>query len=65
MERTYGSDDWNRLAPDDSGLLNVRGHRIPYVTMGNEPESTDPHVLALRYGRALDAAYALQTDPRR
>lgn len=59
MERTYGSDDWSLLAPGESGLLDVRGHGIPYVTMGNEPESTDPRVLGPRYGRALDLAFAL------
>ncbi len=59
MERTYGADDWSRLATGESGLLDVRGHRIPYVTMGNEPESTDPRVLGPRYERALDLAFAL------
>ncbi|MDD5264574.1 MAG: hypothetical protein PHU43_07030 [Candidatus Bipolaricaulis sp.] len=60
MERTYGVDDWSRLAPDASGLLDVRGHRIPYVTMGNEPESTDPRVLGTRYAHALGLAFALR-----
>ncbi|MCX6094491.1 MAG: hypothetical protein NTY63_06705 [Candidatus Bipolaricaulota bacterium] len=59
MERTYGADDWTRLAPHESGLLDVRGLRIPYVTMGNEPESTDPRVLGPRYGRALGLLFAL------
>ncbi|MEN6369541.1 MAG: hypothetical protein ABFD77_07590 [Thermotogota bacterium] len=59
MERTYGTDDWARFAPGESGLLEVRGHRIPYVTMGNEPESTDPRILGPRYGRALDLVFAL------
>ena len=59
MERTYGSDDWSRLAPEESGLLLVRHHRIPYVTMDNEPESTDARVLGPRYARALNAVYAL------
>jgi hypothetical protein len=37
----------------------VRDHRIPYVTMENEPESTDSRVLGPRYARALDVVYAL------
>lgn len=59
MERTYGSDDWARLAPEECGWLETRGRRIPYATMGNEPESTDPGILGPRYSRALDLVFTL------
>jgi hypothetical protein len=50
----FQSNDWQELtrgAPD--GWLDVSGVRIPFVSMNNEPESTDPAVLRERYGRAL------------
>ena len=60
MERTYGSDDWKALTEDVlSGFLTVQGHRIPFATMGNEPESTDPAVLRARYHDALAPLYDL------
>ncbi|MGD9675867.1 MAG: hypothetical protein AB7V19_04190 [Candidatus Bipolaricaulia bacterium] len=64
MERTYGTDDWARLAAAGSGLLPVRGHRIPYVTMTNEPESVDVEVLGHRYESALHVLHALRTRQR-
>ncbi|MDD4903019.1 MAG: hypothetical protein PHX77_00785 [Candidatus Bipolaricaulis sp.] len=67
MERTYGTDDWARRAPAGSGLLPVRNHRIPYLTMANEPESADVEVLGSRYESALNALHALwaRRRPRR
>lgn len=59
MERIYGTDDWSKLATEPQGTLEVKGIRIPYVTMLNEPESTDPDVLDARYRDALDRLYAL------
>ena len=32
-----------------NGFLPVHGMQIPFVTMGNEPESTDPAVLEPRF----------------
>ena len=31
----------DRLAPDPDGFLEVRGHRVPYAVLANEPEVTD------------------------
>ena len=58
MERTYGTDDWEAIAGPSHGEIEVRGRRVPYATMGNEPESTDPVVLAERYAAALNPLHA-------
>lgn len=56
MERTYGEDDWGELTNGKpSGYIHVRGITVPFATMFNEPESTDPRVLDRRYGYSLTA----------
>jgi len=57
MERTYGADDWARIAGDAQGTIEIRGVSIPYATMGNEPEFTDPIALGERYASALRPLY--------
>ncbi len=57
MERTYGVDDWGSIASEPHGEIDVRGIRVPYATMHNEPESIDPAVLGERYARALGPLY--------
>jgi hypothetical protein len=50
----FRENDWAALtggAPD--GRLDLAGVRVPFVSMPNEPESTDPAVLGDRYARAL------------
>jgi len=50
----FRDNDWARLtagAPD--GWLDLAGSRVPFVSMNNEPESTDPTVLRGRYAAAL------------
>lgn len=58
MQKTYGTDDWFDIAPDPVGVLDIRGVRVPYATMPNEPESKDPAVLGPRYRQALDSLFA-------
>ena len=59
MERTYGQDDWGTLAHEPSGTLPVHGIDLPYATLKNEPESTDPSVLSHRYQSALTPLHSL------
>ncbi|HCP32607.1 TPA: hypothetical protein DIT45_05135 [Candidatus Acetothermia bacterium] len=59
MERTFRQDDWFDLAPNPQGTLEINGTRVPYVTMKNEPESTDQAILDTRYRDALDRLYTL------
>lgn len=54
MERTYAEDDWTSITGGRlNGYLQPLGVTIPFVTMFNEPESTDAAVLDRRYGNAL------------
>jgi len=58
----YDVNDWQELtAGDPSGWLDVKGVRVPFVTMNNEPESTDPVVLADRYSAALGRLWTLRS----
>jgi hypothetical protein len=57
----YDSNDWDELTGGrPSGWLDVSGVRVPFVSMNNEPESTDPQVLEPRYGAALDELWSLR-----
>ena len=50
----FRDNDWDHItggAPD--GWLDLGGVRVPFVSMNNEPESTDPLVLRERYAQAL------------
>ncbi len=50
----FRDNDWQKMTggvPD--GRLDIGGVSVPFVSMNNEPESTDPAVLRDRYGRAL------------
>jgi hypothetical protein len=54
MQKIYRADDWHALTCGrPAGYLSVRDLRVPYATMDNEPESTDPAMLDARYGEAL------------
>lgn len=54
MRTVYRHDDWPILTGGQrAGYLIAQGIKVPYVTMHNEPESTDPVVLDRRYGEAL------------
>ena len=51
----FRDNDWAAITGEaPEGWLDLRGARVPFVTMDNEPESTDPAVLGERYGRALN-----------
>jgi len=63
MERIYGQDDWFELATETAGYLQIGAVRVPYVTMDNEKESTDPAVLDERYGTALGELWNLRQEP--
>ncbi len=58
MHTVYAEDDWPALTAAAEGYLRVGSARVPYVTMPNEPESTDPAVLDQRYHQALSTLLA-------
>ena len=58
----YDTNDWAELTGGQpSGWLEFGGVRVPFVTMPNEPESTDPAVLEERYAAALDTLWQLRS----
>ncbi len=59
MARTYADDDWRTLAPQDAGYLSVRGFRVPYVTVYNEPEPKSVADFSRRFRPALEELYQL------
>lgn len=63
MERFYRQDDWDEITDRrPSGLLNINGINIPFVTMDNEPESNDSMVMETRYAEALTKVFNLRQD---
>ncbi|MBC7318908.1 hypothetical protein H5T57_06665 [Candidatus Bipolaricaulota bacterium] len=59
MARTYQVDDWLALAPQEAGYLSIRGFRVPYVTVYNEPEPKSVSDFSRRFRPALEELYAL------
>ena len=60
----FRENDWERLTGGAlHGYLQVQGLRVPFVSMNNEPESTDPAVLRARYGTALQRLLQLSRPP--
>ena len=54
MNWFYQVHDWLEITGGkENGLLKVRNIEIPFVTMTNEPELTDSHLLDQRYRPAL------------
>lgn len=50
----FRDNDWAQMTAGAlDGWLDLAGIRVPFVSMPNEPESTDPAVLRVRYGTAL------------
>lgn len=59
----YDSNDWSELTGGrPSGRLRVSGVDVPFVSMNNEPESTDPAVLEERYAAALGRLWQLRSE---
>ena len=58
----YSDHNWPELTHSESfGHVTTQGLKIPFVTMNNEPESTDPVVLEKRYGDALNKLFELDS----
>jgi len=41
MDYYYKVNDWDRIAPADEGVVDIKGHKVPYSVLPNEPEVTD------------------------
>ncbi|MCX6546280.1 MAG: hypothetical protein NTV05_17950 [Acidobacteria bacterium] len=58
----YDINDWESLTSrKSSGLIDVNGLAVPFVSMNNEPESTDSVVLEERYAGALTRLWELRS----
>ncbi len=58
----YGVDDWDRLSGGrDDGTVEVRGRRLAFANMRNEPEVTDDPA---KLGPALLSAFGKLIRPR-
>lgn len=54
MEKYYNTDDWKGLTNNkETGMLVINNIKIPFTSVSNEPESTDPKVLDERYSKKL------------
>jgi hypothetical protein len=55
MERLYREDDFATVARGDSGLIEIRGHRVPFAVFPNEDDVTTdkPEQLAARLESVL------------
>lgn len=65
MENYYKTHDWYELTdkqPD--GYIDVRGIRVPFVTVWNVPESHDFKVLEERYSTPLKKLWELYSNRR-
>jgi hypothetical protein len=61
----YDVNDWEAITGGQpSGWIDVNTVAVPFVSMNNEPESTDPAVLERRYGAALETLWALRNSRR-
>ncbi len=63
MFEFFRDNDWDEMTGGAAdGRLDLAGVRVPFVSMANEPESTDTVVLRERYGAALGRLLALYLD---
>lgn len=55
MYRYYKDNDWDELTSSkSSGVIDMNGLKVPFVTMNNEPELKEGPELYTRYKTALD-----------
>ncbi len=64
MKRLYQEDDFASIAPGDSGQIEIRGQRVPFIVFPNEDDVTTdkPEQLAARLESVLGELWALYQD---
>jgi hypothetical protein len=55
LERLYGEVDWEKFRGDDPEFINIKGQRVPYVELKNEPDITTARDAKL--GNALEELF--------
>jgi len=66
MTRLYKEDDFTTIATSDSGLLEIRGHQVPFVVFPNEDDVTTdkPDQLSARLESVLGELWELYEQKR-
>jgi hypothetical protein len=61
LERLYRDDDFATVAPGDSGLVEIRGHSVPFAVFPNQDDVTTgkPEQLATRLESVLGKLWKL------
>jgi len=55
METYYKTNDWDKLSGGMSeGVIEIKGHRVPFAVFQNEPEKTDDPA---KLGPALEEVF--------
>jgi hypothetical protein len=55
MEKYYRTNDWDKLSGGkNEGVIEIKGHRVPFVVFQNEPEKTDDPA---KLGPALEEVF--------
>ena len=55
MEKYYKTNDWDKLSGGKpEGIIDIKGHRVPFAIFQNEPEKTDDPV---KLGAALEQVF--------
>ena len=64
LERLYRDDDFAAVAPGDSGLIDIREHRVPFIVFPNEDDVTTdkPEQLAARLESVLGELWKLYRE---
>ncbi|MFZ5911810.1 MAG: hypothetical protein ACOYYU_17515 [Chloroflexota bacterium] len=64
MERLYRDDDFAAVAPGDSGLVAIRGQRVPFAVFPNEDDVTTgkPEQLAQRLQSVMGELWKLYSN---
>lgn len=64
LERLYKEDDFAAVASGDSGWIEIRGHRVPFVVFPNEDDVTTdkPDQLAVRLESVLGELWKMYQE---
>jgi len=58
----FQENDWADITNNEPcGYMKVAGIDVPFFSVSNEPESTDPKVITERFGTALQRLWELKT----
>ena len=60
MEFYYKTNDFEKICPGKTGIIEIKGHKVPYSVLDNEPEVTDdPEKLSNALDHVFDGLWEL------